>query len=128
MQPGRACTEIAVVDDDQGVRESIAFLLETVGYDVAQYASTHEFLRDHRSHPLIGLILDERMPGVAGLELTEHLRAEGRMLPILLVTGSPSPVMVPRAAELGIKVLEKPYIETGLMAFCAGLDGSLAPT
>ena len=128
MQPGRACTEIAVVDDDQGVRESIAFLLETVGYDVAQYASTHEFLRDHRCHPLIGLILDERMPGVAGLELTEHLRAEGRMLPILLVTGSPSPVMVARAAELGIKVLEKPYIETGLMAFCAGLDGSLAPT
>ena len=128
MQPGRACTEIAVVDDDQGVRESIAFLLETVGYDVAQYASTHEFLRDHRGHPLIGLILDERMPGVAGLELTEHLRAEGRMLPILLVTGSPSPVMVARAAELGIKVLEKPYIETGLMAFCAELDGSLAPT
>ena len=128
MQPGRACTEIAVVDDDQGARESIAFLLETVGYDVAQHASAQEFLRDYERHSVTGLILDQRMPGVTGLELTEHLRAAGRMLPIALVTGWPSPIVAARAEALGIKVLEKPYIETGLIAFCAQLDGSLGPT
>ena len=128
MQPGRVCTEIAIVDDDQGARESIAFLLETWGYGVVKYASAREFLRDYWGHPVIGLILDQRMPGVTGLELTEHLRAEGRMLPIVLVTSWPSPAIAARAAELGIAVLEKPYLETGLKAFCAQLDASLGPT
>lgn len=128
MQPGHTRREIAVVDDDRAVRESLAFLLEVSGYEVAKYASAEEFLRDRECHRPVGLILDQDMPEATGLQLAERLRAEGWKLPILLVTARPSQIIAARAAELGIKeVLEKPSIEQGLSAFCAQLDLDRSP-
>jgi CheY-like chemotaxis protein len=61
------------------------------------------------------------MPEMTGLELAERLRADGSSIPILLVTGSPSPVIVARAAELGInRVLDKPPTEEDLLDFING--------
>jgi FixJ family two-component response regulator len=58
------------------------------------------------------------MPAVTGLELAARLRAEGNTVPIMLITGSISPAIYARAAELGIKkVLEKPLDEADLVAF-----------
>jgi two-component system response regulator FixJ len=58
------------------------------------------------------------MPGMTGLELAQRLRDEGTSLPILLITGSPSPAIVARAAQLGIvNVLEKPPEEADLLNF-----------
>jgi FixJ family two-component response regulator len=58
------------------------------------------------------------MPDITGLELAERLRAVGSSMPILLVTGSPSPVIVACAAELGVtKVLDKPPTEEDLLDF-----------
>jgi len=99
---------IAIVDDDQAVRESLCFLLGVAGHAVRTFASAGEFL-DAGPEQFHLLIVDYQMPKMTGLDLAERLRAGGVNIPILLVTASPSDSLVDRAAQLGIgKVLEKP--------------------
>jgi FixJ family two-component response regulator len=110
---------VAVVDDDDAVRDSLKLLIEVAGYSVGAYESATAFLEDRAVRPVC-LILDQHMPRMTGLELAAHLRAEGRDIPILLVTGAPSPAIVARAAQLGIvRVVEKPPVEDDLMSFIA---------
>lgn len=117
MEASEACV-IAVVDDDDAVRESLAFLLTVTGHKVAVYASAADFLEQCDLRQVAGLILDHHMPKQTGLELLARLREEGRTLPVLLVTGSPSPEIVARAGALGVdRVLEKPVSDEGLMEF-----------
>jgi len=109
---------IAVVDDDEAVRDSLAFLLTVSGHAVAAYESAADFLERCDLGHVAGLILDHHMPKQSGLELLARLREEGRTLPVLLVTGSPSPEVLERAGALGVdQVLEKPVSDQGLMAF-----------
>jgi two-component system, LuxR family, response regulator FixJ len=109
---------IAVVDDDDAVRESMAFLLTVTGHKVDAYASAADFLERCNLCRVAGLILDHHMPKQTGLELLARLRDDGRTLPVLLVTGSPSPEIVARAGALGVdRVLEKPVSDEGLMEF-----------
>ena len=112
---------VAIVDDDDAVRDSLRFLLEVNGHRVETFASAAEFLSADLRH--IGcLILDQHMPGMTGLELAERLRTDGRLLPILLVTGSPSPSITTRAAALGVnRVLEKPPSEEGVIDFITAM-------
>jgi FixJ family two-component response regulator len=107
---------VAIVDDDQAVRDSLRFLLEIIGHPVETFASAAEFLNADKQH-LVCLILDHHMPEVTGLELAERLRADGFGMPIVLITGSPSPAIAARAAELGIRVLAKPVTDEDLMDF-----------
>ncbi len=109
--------EIAVVDDDTAVLESFRFMLELAGFQVATYLSGVTFLASDITRPRC-LILDQHMPIMTGLELTARLRAEGLAVPILLITSSPSPAIVAKAAALGIeRVLEKPPTEDDLIEF-----------
>jgi len=109
--------KIAIVDDDPGVRDSLRFLLEVIGHTVETFASAAEFLQAAGQH-FACLILDQHMPNMTGLELTGRLRADGIGIPILLITGSPSPSIVATAMELGIdRVLEKPPGEDDLLDF-----------
>lgn len=108
---------VAIVDDDVAVRDSLRFLLEVVGCTVEAFASAAEFLQAN-VQDFACLILDHHMPNMTGLQLAERLRADGSDIPILLVTGSPSPAIVARAAELGIeRILEKPPGEEDLIDF-----------
>jgi two-component system, LuxR family, response regulator FixJ len=108
---------VGIVDDDPAVLDSLKFLLEVVGYQVATFASATAFVRDGATHPAC-LIIDQHMPGMTGLELAQKLRDDGAAIPTLLITGSPSPAIVARAAQLGIvKVLEKPPEEADLLNF-----------
>ena len=110
---------IAVVDDDDAVRDSLRFFLETLDHPVVTFPSGHEFLAQD-SAGLACLILDHHMPEMTGLQLAEQLRRGGSHLPILLVTGMPSPSIVARAAELGVeRVLEKPPNEDDILEFIA---------
>ena len=108
---------VAIVDDDEAVRHSLRFLLEVIGHKVETFAAADEFQKAEPDK-LLCLIVDQHMPGMTGLELAERLRAAGNTVPIMLVTGAPSPAIHARAAELGIdEVLEKPPDEARLMAF-----------
>ncbi len=115
--------QIAVVDDDHAVRESLRFLLEVAGNTVVAFASAAEFIRSECQQ--IGcLILDHHMPGMTGLELVEQLRTSGVTVPVMLITGSKSQEMLARAAALGVgKVLEKPVDDAELLDF---VDSALA--
>jgi FixJ family two-component response regulator len=108
---------VAVVDDDPAVLDSLKFMLEVAGHKVAVYASAAAFLEDRSGRPAC-LILDQHMPHMTGLELAARLRAQGVEIATLLITGSWSPTIVARAAQLGIeKVLEKPPAEDDLLGF-----------
>jgi two-component system, LuxR family, response regulator FixJ len=111
---------VAVVDDDDAVRDSLQFLLETLGCSVATYASAAQFLNEASPDRLACLIVDQHMPDLTGLQLIGRLRSEGVTLPIVLITGSPSPDLLRLAHELGVaKVLEKPLDDDVLLEFVA---------
>jgi FixJ family two-component response regulator len=57
------------------------------------------------------------MPNMTGLELARRLRGDGAVIPILLVTGSPSLTLTASAAKLGIKVADKPPSDEALIDF-----------
>ena len=108
---------VAIVDDDYAVRDSLHFLLEVMKHPVETFASAAEFLKADRRH-LACVILDHHMPRMTGLELAERLWADDAAIPILLITGSSTPSIVARAAEVGIdRVLEKPPSDEDLLDF-----------
>ena len=109
---------VAVVDDDDAVRESLQFLLETAGFTVTTYHSAAQFLTDARLGELACLVIDQHMPEQTGLQLVSLLRSNGVNLPIALITGSPSPDLLRRASQLGVgRVLEKPLDDDDLLDF-----------
>jgi two-component system, LuxR family, response regulator FixJ len=111
---------VAIVDDDEAVRDSLQFLLGTAGHVTETFASAAEFLDAEMRH-LACLILDHHMPHMTGLELLERLRDLGVGIPVALIAGSPSPAVAAQAAALGVeRVLEKPLTEHDLLAFVAG--------
>ena len=121
MESGSAF--VAIVDDDPAVLDSLKFLLEVAGHRVATYATAASFL-DHDGRRPTCLIIDQHMPEMTGLELAARLRRDDALLPIMLITGSPSPAILAKAALLGIeKVLEKPPTEGELLRFIESHSG-----
>ncbi len=109
---------VAVVDDDDAVRDSLQFLLEIAGFSVAAYGSAGQFLDQAKPNELSCLVVDQHMPETTGLQLIQRLRGKGMALPIALITGSPSPELIRRAKELGVSaVLEKPLSDDVLLRF-----------
>jgi two-component system, LuxR family, response regulator FixJ len=109
---------VGVVDDDEAVRDSLQFLLETAGLCVATYNSAAQFLSEARPGDLVCLVVDQHMPDETGLQLVTRLRQSGVTLPIALITGSPSPDLVRLAREAGVAtVLEKPLDDGVLLEF-----------
>jgi FixJ family two-component response regulator len=101
---------IAVVDDDESVRESLAGLAESVGYEAALFASAEEFLQSvHHHDSLACLILDVRLPGMSGVDLYAQLPLSLRSITIF-ITAHADPRMNTLAAKAGgISVLYKPF-------------------
>ena len=102
---------IAVVDDDQSVRESLAALAESVGYQAVLFASAEEFLQsvDPRDS-LACLILDVRLPGMSGVELYTQLTLSLRAIPTIFITAHADPRMNDWEAKAGVlAVLHKPF-------------------
>jgi FixJ family two-component response regulator len=102
---------IAVVDDDESVRESLAALAESVGYETALFASAEEFLQPlHHRNPWSCLILDVRLPGLSGFELHRRLPPVLRSVPVIFISAHTDPEMDACASKPGvIAVLYKPF-------------------
>jgi FixJ family two-component response regulator len=102
---------IAVVDDDESVRESLAGLAETVGYEAALFASAEEFLQSVRLRDSLAcLILDVRLPGMSGVELYTQLTQSRRSIPTIIITAHANPEMDTWAVKAGvIALLYKPF-------------------
>ena len=102
---------IAVVDDDESVRESLANLAESVGYETELYASAEDFLQSvHHRDSLACLILDVRLPGMSGVELYKQLPLSLRSVPTIFITAHADPELNTWAAKAGvIALLYKPF-------------------
>lgn len=107
---------VFVIDDDQAVRESLHWLLESVGYRVCSYASAHEFLNVYDGTSPGCLVLDVRIPGMSGLELQSYMLERDWCLPVIIVTGHGDVPMAVRAIKAGaIDFLQKPYNDQTLL-------------
>jgi len=115
--------QVAVVDDDDAVRDSLRLLLETAGFSVATFGSAAQFLREAEPAGLKCLLIDQHMPEVTGLQLATTLRERGIRTPIALITGSVSSGLFRQAHELGIdQVMEKPLDDDALVDFINRAD------
>lgn len=107
---------VFVVDDDQAVRESLAFLVQSVGLEVETFASAQDFLDLYAPERPGCLITDIRMPGMSGLELQERLSADGRHIPVIVLTGFGDVPAAVRALKGGaIDFVEKPFNPQALL-------------
>jgi len=107
---------VFVVDDDDGVRESLRWLLESVGHPVRAFRNGREFLDGYDPEQPGCLLLDVRMPLMGGFELQEVLRIDNPALPILFLTGHGSIPMSVRAMRNGaFDFIEKPFSDQALL-------------
>jgi two-component system response regulator FixJ len=118
----RRARVIAIVADDEAVRGSLKFLLETADYSVRSYDAPARFLADDW-RDLACLVVDQHMPVHTGLEVLVLLRGRGAQLPVVLITGSTSPELERRADELGAMVLVKPLVDEDLLGLLERVMG-----
>jgi len=107
---------VLVVDDDPALRDSIAFLVTSVGYDCRSFASAEDFLTGWDDDRPACLIADVRMAGMSGLELQKRLTDSHSHLGVIFVTGHGDVPMAVRAMRGGaIDFLEKPFSDQLLL-------------
>lgn len=107
---------VFAVDDDDGVRHSLAVLLDAAGYRVQTYASATAFLTEYDPTRAGCLLLDMRMPGMTGMELLEALAARGAYLPVIFITGHGDVPMAVQAMKSGaFDFLQKPFKHQDLL-------------
>lgn len=105
---------LLLVDDDPHLLGALRFAFEAEGYGVRTFRSGEELLAASVPHAEACIVIDERLPGLSGLETIARLRAAGVIAPAILVTTHPSVQVVRRAATLGIEIVEKPLLDGGL--------------
>jgi len=110
---------ILIVDDDEAMRNSMAFLFASIGLAAQSFPDAASFLAalppENELRPG-ALILDVRMPGMSGLELQRLLNERGFPLPILIVTGHGDVPMAVQALKAGAyDFIEKPFKEQYLL-------------
>lgn len=107
---------VFVVDDDQAMRNSLKWLIESVGVQVESFSSADDFLAQYQAGRAGCLVLDVRMPGMSGLELQEHLVERNIHIPVVIITGHGDVPMAVRAMKAGaIDFIEKPFNDEALL-------------
>jgi RNA polymerase sigma factor (sigma-70 family) len=108
---------VFIVDDDPGVRDSLAMLLELKGFHTRTYESAERFLERYRPEWPGCLVLDLRMAGMGGLELQAELARRGARVPIIVVTAHGDVATARTALKAGaVDFIEKPIDDEVLVA------------
>ena len=107
---------VAVIDDDDAVRDSLGALLEAAGYDVDTYDSGRAFLSAlPQASPACALV-DVRMPEMDGLELQQRLAEAAPQLPVVIITGHGDIAMAVKAIKAGaVDFIEKPFSDRTIL-------------
>ena len=106
---------VAVVDDDESVRESLPDLLREFCFAVRAFSSAEEFLASDCVEQSNCLILDIAMPGMTGPELQQELSVRRHEIPIIFITAQRDETVRARVLERGaVECLFKPFSETAL--------------
>jgi FixJ family two-component response regulator len=106
---------VAVVDDDESVREALPDLLRELGHEAEAFVSAEEYLKsDHLSRTNC-LLLDLAMPGMSGIDLKKELDRRGAEIPIIFITAHGDELVRQRLRERGaVDCLLKPFTDTAL--------------
>jgi two-component system response regulator FixJ len=111
--PPPAKSMIYVIDDDFDVLKSLRFLLETEGFDVRTFRSGAALLGSRDRNEADCLVVDYKMAGINGLELTQKLRDLDILTPIVLITAYPDDNIDTMASRAGVhQVLKKPHLDS----------------
>jgi FixJ family two-component response regulator len=110
-----AATLIAVVDDDESVRESLPALLNEFGLASKTFATAGEFLESGLADPPQCLILDITMPGMSGPELRRELLRRGYSIPTIFISAHFEFASQPDIREGAVDCLTKPFGEAALL-------------
>ena len=92
---------VFLVDDDEGVRKALARVLREEGFEVQAFESAEAFLSRPANDAYGCLVLDVTMPGVDGLELQQRLAEDGKVMPIVFITGHGDIPMTVQALKAG---------------------------
>lgn len=107
---------ISVVDDDEAVRRTTTFLIESFGLRAAAFESAESFLKSSELHNTSCLILDVQMPGMNGLQLQSELATAGCGIPIIFITSYDDRESRRRALQAGaVAFLGKPFSDEQLL-------------
>jgi FixJ family two-component response regulator len=107
---------ISVVDDDESIRRTTTFLIESFGFRAAAFESAENFLKSDQMHNTSCLIVDVQMPGMSGLELQSELAAAGYDIPIVFMTAYENKVSRQQAMQAGaVAFLAKPFGDEQLL-------------
>jgi two-component system, LuxR family, response regulator FixJ len=107
---------VHVVDDEEAVRKSLAFLLTTAGFTVRMHKSAADFLAISEGLRNCCLVTDLRMPEIDGVELLRKLKSDNRMMPSIVITGHADVPMAVEAMKAGaLDFIEKPFEDEALI-------------
>jgi FixJ family two-component response regulator len=107
---------VAIVDDDDSMRDAVRGLLKQAGLPVRAFASAEEFLNSGQQHQTACLIADIRMPGISGLDLQARLNAEHIRIPTIFITAHGDARMRLQALRAGaVEFLTKPFDDEVLL-------------
>jgi FixJ family two-component response regulator len=107
---------ISVVDDDESIRRTTTFLIESFGFRAAAFESAESFLNSIQLHDTSCLLVDVQMPGMNGLELQSELAAAGYGIPIVFITAYDNKDTRWQAMQAGaVAFLGKPFNDEDLL-------------
>jgi len=106
---------VIIVDDDAAVRASLKFALEIEGFSVHAYGRADEMFGDRSLADCACFVIDEKLPGMNGMELVTALRRQHMEAPVILITSAPPKILQARAAAAGVPIVEKPLLGNTLL-------------
>jgi FixJ family two-component response regulator len=107
---------VFVVEDDPSVREALAGLIRSAGWNVEVFVSAHQFMAHPRVDAPSCLVLDVALPGLSGLDLQARMAELHNEVPIVFITGHGDIPMSVRAMKAGaIEFLTKPFLDQDLL-------------
>lgn len=107
---------VHVIDDDDAVRRSAAFMLKHSGYRVESWVSGIEFLKEAKNSERGCVLLDVRMPEMDGLEVQWEMVRRGIDMPVVILTGHGDVGVAVQAMRAGaVNFIEKPYEKEALL-------------
>ena len=108
---------VCVIDDDDAMRDSLAFLLDSAGIATRTCESAQAFVAAPPEEPPACVLTDVRMPGMSGVDLLRHLRQAGNDVPVIVITGHGDISLAVEAMKLGaVDFIEKPFQDEVLLA------------
>jgi FixJ family two-component response regulator len=124
-----AQTLVAIVDNDESVRESLPYLIRVLGFSIRVFSSAEEFLASGCVGQTRCLILDVAMAGMSGPDLQQELTRRGHRIPIIFITAQNDERLRAHVLEQGaVECLFKPFSDKAMLeALTAAVRGSAIP-